>query len=342
MPGCSTTGIMGFVALGGLAVVLISAHAGAGGLGGGRAGHRAGAGAWRGWRSRWRSRCCERMAPGRCAALALVAVLVGGVLPLSAPSSTRRSTAIEANNPAARGQHRRAGPADRCWPGRWAALLAAAAAWVDRQDRRWACASDYLAIATLGIAEIIIAVLQERGLAGARGEERHRPAAPLAGALRGRPADRARAFWTGAASWGFDPVTTSSIIWSSCCYAGLFGAGAAGADLAVGTGAEQSPWGRMMRAIRDNEVSAEAMGKDVTRRHLQIFILGSAVVGLAGAMMTSMDGQLTPGHLHPAALHLPDLGDGDRRRVGQQLGRGAGRAADRLAVAGGRIPGAAG
>jgi branched-chain amino acid transport system permease protein len=80
-----------------------------------------------------------------------------------------------------------------------------------------------------------------------------------------------------------------------------------------------------MRAIRDNETAAAAMGKDVTRRHLQIFVLGSAVVGVAGAMMTTMDGQLTPGTYNPAALHLPDLGDGDRRRVGQQLGRGAGR-----------------
>ncbi len=55
----------------------------------------------------------------------------------------------------------------------------------------------------------------------------------------------------------------------------------------------------MMRAIRDNEVSAEAMGKDVTRRHLQVFILGSAVVGVAGAMMTTLDGQLTPGTYSP-------------------------------------------
>ena len=60
-----------------------------------------------------------------------------------------------------------------------------------------------------------------------------------------------------------------------------------------------SPWGRMMRAIRDNEVSAAAMGKDVTRRHLQIFIIGSAVVGLAGAMLTSMEGQLTPSNYSP-------------------------------------------
>jgi branched-chain amino acid transport system permease protein len=55
----------------------------------------------------------------------------------------------------------------------------------------------------------------------------------------------------------------------------------------------------MMRAIRDNEVSAAAMGKDVTGRHLQVFILGSAVIGFAGAMMTSMDGQMTPGTYNP-------------------------------------------
>ena len=61
----------------------------------------------------------------------------------------------------------------------------------------------------------------------------------------------------------------------------------------------KSPWGRMMRAIRDNEVSSEAMGKDVTKRHLQIFILGSAICGIAGAMMTTLDGQLVPGTYNP-------------------------------------------
>ena len=38
--------------------------------------------------------------------------------------------------------------------------------------------------------------------------------------------------------------------------------------------------GLALTAIRDNEVSAAAMGKDVTKRHLQIFIIGSAVVVL--------------------------------------------------------------
>jgi branched-chain amino acid transport system permease protein len=41
------------------------------------------------------------------------------------------------------------------------------------------------------------------------------------------------------------------------------------------------------------------MGKNVTARHLQIFILGSAIVGIAGAMMTTLDSQLTPGTYQP-------------------------------------------
>ena len=48
-----------------------------------------------------------------------------------------------------------------------------------------------------------------------------------------------------------------------------------------------SPWGRKMRAIRDNEEAASAMGKNIVKEHLLIFILGSAIVGLAGAMTVS-------------------------------------------------------
>jgi branched-chain amino acid transport system permease protein len=55
----------------------------------------------------------------------------------------------------------------------------------------------------------------------------------------------------------------------------------------------------MMRAIRDNRDAAEAMGKDVTARHLQVFVLGSAVVGVAGAMLVTLDGQFTPGSYTP-------------------------------------------
>ena len=60
-----------------------------------------------------------------------------------------------------------------------------------------------------------------------------------------------------------------------------------------------------MRAIRDNEVAANAMGKHVTAKHLQVFVLGSAVVGLAGAMLTTLDGQFTPASYLPLRFTFP-------------------------------------
>ena len=68
--------------------------------------------------------------------------------------------------------------------------------------------------------------------------------------------------------------------------------------------AQISPWGRMMRAIRDNEISANAMGKDVVSRHLQIFVIGSAVVGISGAMLITLDGLFTPASFQPLRYTL--------------------------------------
>ena len=100
-----------------------------------------------------------------------------------------------------------------------------------------------------------------------------------------------------AAALGVSHVDLSSIV-VKLCYAGLF--------LLVlviltwlSETALRSPWGRMMRAIRDNETAAGAMGKDVTARHLQVFVLGSAVIGIAGAMLTTLDGQFTPASYQP-------------------------------------------
>ncbi|MDR3474906.1 MAG: branched-chain amino acid ABC transporter permease [Devosia sp.] len=47
------------------------------------------------------------------------------------------------------------------------------------------------------------------------------------------------------------------------------------------------PWGRMMRAIRDNYIAADSMGKDVTARQLEIFVLGSVLIGIGGAILVS-------------------------------------------------------
>ena len=60
-----------------------------------------------------------------------------------------------------------------------------------------------------------------------------------------------------------------------------------------------SPWGRMMRAIRDNEEAAQAMGKNVVKQHLFIFMLGSAIIGFAGAMLVTYDGLFTPSSYQP-------------------------------------------
>ena len=48
--------------------------------------------------------------------------------------------------------------------------------------------------------------------------------------------------------------------------------------------ARKSPWGRVMRAIRDNESAARALGKDVDAFRTRAFVTGAAFMGLAGAL----------------------------------------------------------
>jgi branched-chain amino acid transport system permease protein len=59
------------------------------------------------------------------------------------------------------------------------------------------------------------------------------------------------------------------------------------------------PWGRMMRAIRDNHIAAASMGKNVTRRQLEIFVLGSVLMGIGGAMLVSFQQIYDPGSYQP-------------------------------------------
>jgi branched-chain amino acid transport system permease protein len=231
------------------------------------------------------------MAPGTLRALSLLAVLVAGFLAVRWVIDPA-ITAVEAFNPATAGNLGGLGlPILIAWP--MGGVLAAIAAWAIGKTAL-GLRSDYLAIATLGIAEIILAVIKNEDWL-ARGVKNvislPRPV-PYEVDLQ-RDAD----FLAWAARWGFDPVTGSSVI-VKLLYAALFLIVLL-AIIWLAEMALKSPWGRMMRAIRDNEVAAAAMGKDVTRRHLQIFILGSAVIGIAGAMMTTLDGQLTPSTYQP-------------------------------------------
>ncbi len=48
--------------------------------------------------------------------------------------------------------------------------------------------------------------------------------------------------------------------------------------------AVKSPWGRVLRAIREDETAAEASGKNVFRFKLQAFVLGAVIMGIGGAL----------------------------------------------------------
>ncbi len=200
--------------------------------------------------------------------------------------------AIEKVNPAATGYLGGLGlPILLAWP--IGGLFAGAAAWVVGKITL-GLRTDYLAIATLGISEIIVAMLKHedwltRGVKNVTGLPRPVP----------YEIDLQQTSWFIDLSQrlGADPVTFSSIF-VKIAYAVLF-AIVLLIILWFSEKALRSPWGRMMRAIRDNEVSASAMGKDVKARHLQVFVLGGIVVGIAGAMLTTIDGQLTPSTYHP-------------------------------------------
>ena len=287
--GLFNIGVMGFVALGGLAAVLVSTEPvpeawQAGGL-------RILAGLVFGALTVVAAVQAQKRLEGRVKVIATLIILVGGFFLFRAIFDPAK-VAIEAVNPAVSGNLGGLNlPILLSWP--VGGLLAAGAAWIIGKTAL-GLRSDYLAIATLGIAEIIIAVLKNedwlaRGVKNVIGLERP---VPYEIDLQQDPG-----FVERAASLGLDPVTASTL-YTKMGYAILFTVVLL-ILLWLAQKALNSPWGRMMRAIRDNETAAEAMGKDVTARHLQIFILGSAICGIAGAMMTTLDGQLTPGTYQP-------------------------------------------
>jgi branched-chain amino acid transport system permease protein len=285
--GLFSTGIVGSVALGGLAVVLVSSKPVPEGwnAGGPRIFAALLFAAMIIALSVWLYR---RLKPGaaRAIALALFLIVAFFIYRLILDPAV---IAVEAHNPAQAGNIGGLGlNSIYAWP--VGAVMAAIAAWVIGKIAL-GLREDYLAIATLGIAEIIVTVMRNEDWL-ARGVKN------LIDLPRPWPVPKEvdlqvnSDYLDRVASLGLDPVTASTIL-VKLLYASMFGL----VLVLLVWGCERalnSPWGRMVRAIRDNEISSAAMGKDVKFRHLQIFIIGSAVVGLAGAMMTSMEGQLTP------------------------------------------------
>ena len=61
----------------------------------------------------------------------------------------------------------------------------------------------------------------------------------------------------------------------------------------------RSPWGRVLRAIREDEAAARALGKNADRFRLQAFAIGGAIMGLAGAAQAHFIGFIAPENYQP-------------------------------------------
>ncbi|ADJ26739.1 inner-membrane translocator [Dehalogenimonas lykanthroporepellens BL-DC-9] len=60
-----------------------------------------------------------------------------------------------------------------------------------------------------------------------------------------------------------------------------------------------SPFGRIMRALRDDEVAADAIGKNRIKYKSIVFMIGSAMAGLGGALFANFLGYITPDSFLP-------------------------------------------
>lgn len=134
--------------------------------------------------------------------------------------------------------------------------------------------ADYLAIATIGIAEIVRLVARnEDWLTGG----------PLGVTAIPRPFE----------GLGNPLGQVAFLALVAAVVAGLY---------ALAEATAHSPFGRALRAVRDDEEAAKAVGKNPARLRLQAFVLGAAFMGLGGAMMTAFFKFMGPDALEPVTV----------------------------------------
>ena len=56
----------------------------------------------------------------------------------------------------------------------------------------------------------------------------------------------------------------------------------------------KSPWGRTLKAIREDETAATSLGKNPARIRLESFVIGCMIMGLSGALYVSFIGYVSP------------------------------------------------
>lgn len=133
--------------------------------------------------------------------------------------------------------------------------------------------SDYLAIATFGAAVVIqLAILNLEGLTGG----------PFGIGFIPRPfaSLQGNADLFSLANLGVMTVTVLS------CYLAL--------EHLV-----RSPWGRVLRALREDETAARALGKNPVIYRLQAFAIGGFVMGIGGAAQGHFIGFIAPENYLP-------------------------------------------
>ena len=143
--------------------------------------------------------------------------------------------------------------------------------------------TDYLAIATIGISEILRALLKNMDWL-TRGTLTVSPIpwpTPLPQDLQATGTSIAASFiW---ARLGFIAVAVIAVLIAFVLIQRAYG----------------GPWGRMMRAIRDNHIAAASMGKNVKARQIEIFVFGSVLMGVGGAILVSLAQIYDPSSYQP-------------------------------------------
>jgi branched-chain amino acid transport system permease protein len=61
----------------------------------------------------------------------------------------------------------------------------------------------------------------------------------------------------------------------------------------------RSPWGRTLKAIREDETAAASLGKNPVRIRLEAFVLGSMIMGLSGGLYVGFIGYVSPFDFQP-------------------------------------------
>jgi branched-chain amino acid transport system permease protein len=131
---------------------------------------------------------------------------------------------------------------------------------------------DYLAVVTLGFSEVVRLVIQQEEW--------------LTNGVQGLPGIPRLFQSLGIGSWA-EPATLAALALCNLAAIGLM------------LHLVRSPYGRLIQAIRDDEVAVEAIGKDPRRLKVQVFMLGSALAGLAGAFYAHFITYLSPDQFLP-------------------------------------------